>query len=111
MMWTRSLSTTNMTKRINVVMPTTTIRTIDRMVRPGQRSEFITRAVEHYVATQSAAAIQRLLEVTAVRDRDLDQQVAEDWFEVDQQSWQHIDQQANSSKPPIRSGAKSTSRR
>jgi metal-responsive CopG/Arc/MetJ family transcriptional regulator len=100
-----------MTKRINVVMPTDTVRTIDRMVRPGRRSEFITRAVEHYVATQSAEAIQKLLEVTAVRDRDLDQQVAEDWFEVDQQSWQHIDQQPNSSKQPIPSGAKSTSRR
>lgn len=102
-----------MTKRINVIMPTDTIRTIDRMVRPGQRSEFITRAVEHYVATQSAEAIQKLLEVTAVRDRDLDQQVLEDWFEVDQQSWQHIDQQAdNTSKPPpIRNGVRSTSRR
>ena len=85
-----------MTKRINVVMPATTVRAIDRMVRPGQRSDFITRAVEHYVATQSAEAIQKRLEMTAVRDRDLDQQVAEDWFEVDQQSWQHIGKQANS---------------
>lgn len=101
-----------MTKRINVIMPTDTVRTIDRMVRPGQRSEFITRAVEHYVATQGAEAIQKLLEVTAVRDRDLDQQVAVDWFEVDLQAWQHIDQQPNRpSKQPIRSGAKSTSRR
>ena len=100
-----------MTKRINVVMPSATIRTIDRMVRPGQRSEFITRAVEHYVATQSAEAIQKRLEVTAARDRDLDQQVADDWFEVDRQSWQHIDQQANSPSKPIRSGAKSTSLR
>ena len=101
-----------MTKRINVIMPATTIRTIDRMVRPGQRSEFITRAVEHYVATQSAEAIRKLLEMTAARDRDLDQQVTVDWHDVDQQSWQHIDQQPDRpSKPPIRKGAKSTSRR
>ena len=101
-----------MTKRINVIMATTTIRTLDRMVRPGQRSEFINRAVEHYVATQSAEAIQKLLEATAVRDRDLDRQVADEWSEVDRQSWQHIDPQADSSnKQTIRSGAKSTSRR
>src|SRR5258707_9553479 len=79
-----------MTKRINVVMPATTVRAIDRMVKPGQRSEFITRAVEHYVATQSAEAIQKRLEITAVRDRDLDFQVAEDWLEVDRQSWRII---------------------
>ncbi|HYL78169.1 MAG TPA: hypothetical protein VEU96_28395 [Bryobacteraceae bacterium] len=30
-----------LTKRINIVLPATTIRTIDRMVRPGQRSRFI----------------------------------------------------------------------
>ena len=35
------------------------------------------------MATQSAEAIQKLLEMTALRDRDLDQQVFEDWCEVD----------------------------
>ena len=97
-----------MTKRINVVLPTTTISSIDRLVRPGQRSEFINRAVEHYVATQSAEAIQKRLEATAVRDRDLDRQVADEWSEVDRKSWQHIDRQ---NKQTIRVGAKSTSRR
>lgn len=84
-----------MTKRINVVMPKTTVSAIDEMVKPGQRSEFITRAVEYYVAIQSAEAIQKRLELTCIRDRDLDQQIAEDWFEVDRQPWQHIDPQPN----------------
>ena len=64
-----------MTKRINVVMPKTTVSAIDEMVKPGQRSEFITRAVEYYVAIQSAEAIQKRLELTCIRDRDLDQQI------------------------------------
>ena len=99
-------------KRINVVMPTSTLRTIDRMVLPGQRSEFIHRAVEHYVSTQSAEAVQKLLEMTAVRDRDIDAGIMEAWLEVDQQAWRHIDQPGDSPiKKPTGSGAKPTSRR
>jgi CopG family transcriptional regulator / antitoxin EndoAI len=95
-----------MNKRINVMMPAETIRSVDRLSKPGERSKFITNAVEHFVATQSAEAIHKLLEMTAVRDRDLDRQVAEDWLAVDQQAWQHID------KPEQRpSAVKSTSRR
>jgi len=29
--------------------------------------------------------------MAVVRDRDLDQQVSEDWIEIDRQSWHHID--------------------
>jgi len=45
-----------MTKRINLVLPEATIRTIDRLTRRGQRSRFIERAVQHYVATASPEA-------------------------------------------------------
>ena len=30
-----------MSKRINIILPETTIRTVDRMAKPGQRSRFI----------------------------------------------------------------------
>jgi metal-responsive CopG/Arc/MetJ family transcriptional regulator len=44
-------------KRINIVLPEATIRTIDRMAMPGERSRFIDQAVRHYVANQSAEAL------------------------------------------------------
>ncbi|MFN0105830.1 MAG: hypothetical protein ACKV2U_27555 [Bryobacteraceae bacterium] len=101
-----------MTKRINIVLPETTIRNIDRLVKAGERSRFINCAVEHYVATQSAEAVRKLLELTAVRDRDLDKQIAEDWSAVDQQSWRQLDLQENiQEKQAIPKGARSTSRR
>ena len=78
-----------MTKRINVIFPETTIRTIDRIAKPGERSRFINRAVEHYVATQSVEAVRKRLEITAIRDRDLDREIAHDWFGVDQETWQN----------------------
>ncbi len=72
-----------MSKRINIILPVTTIQTIDRMAKPGQRSRFINQAVQHYVANRSAEALRIRLERAAVRDQDLDREVAADWFAVD----------------------------
>ena len=98
-----------MSKRINIVLPTATIQTIDRLAKPGMRSKFIKMAVEHYVANRSTEALRAQLERAAVRDQDLDREVADDWFAVDQEAWQRLDtpKQAKST----RSAAKSTSRR
>jgi hypothetical protein len=82
-----------MAQRINVVLPEATVRTIDRLARPGQRSRFIDRAVQHYVATASAEALQGRLKQAALRDRDLDLEIAGDWFAVDQEQWQKLDEQ------------------
>lgn len=82
-----------MAKRINVILPEDTIRTIDRLARPGQRSSFIHRAVQHYVATASAEALQERLRQAAIRDRDLDAEISDDWFAVDQEQWRQLETQ------------------
>ena len=100
-----------MSKRINIVLPEITIQTINRMAKPGQRSRFINQAVQHFVANRSNEALRAQLERTAVRDRDLDREVAADWFAVDQESWQQLDTPEQRRKPATRSGEKSTLRR
>lgn len=101
-----------MSKRINIVLPEATIQTIDRMAKPGQRSRFIDTAVQHYVANQSVEALTAQLERAAVRDRDLDREVAADWFAVDHETWKNFDEQPMTrKKPATRGGAKSISRR
>ena len=45
-----------MTKRINIVMPIATIKTIDKLVQPGQRSQFIAKAVD-YVTSQGVSYV------------------------------------------------------
>jgi len=96
-------------RRINVVLPEATVRAIDRIARSGQRSRFIDEAVKHYVVTRSVAALRSRLELAAVRDRDLDREVASDWLAVDRQEWQKIDEPKK--KLVSRGGGKSTSRR
>ena len=100
-----------MRKRINIVLPQTTIQTIDRMTKPGERSRFIDQAVRHYVANRSAEALRAQLEHTAVRDRDLDHEIAADWIAVDRETWQQREEAKPRRKPATRSGEKYTSRR
>ena len=99
-----------MSKRINIVLPETTIQTIDRMAKPGQRSRFIDQAVQHFVATRSTEALRAQLERTAVRDRDLDLEIAAAWFAVDHETCQQLDEPKRR-KPAARGAERSTSRR
>ena len=99
-----------MSKRINIVLPAATIRTIDRLAKPGMRSKFINSAVQHYVAHRSTEAVRAQLQRAAVRDRDLDREIAKDWFAVDQEAWQRLDT-PEQARRTSRSAAKSTSRR
>jgi CopG family transcriptional regulator/antitoxin EndoAI len=92
-----------MAKRINVILAEATIHTIDRLSRRGQRSRFIERAVQHYVATAGPEALQGRLRQAALRDRDLDREIAADWFAVDQQQWRKL---FNREKPRTNSGRK-----
>jgi hypothetical protein len=100
-----------MAKRINVILQEATVRTIDRLSRPGQRSRFIERAVQHYVTMASPEALEERLRQAALRDHDLDREIASDWFAVDQEQWQKLENQENRHALPGREEAKSTSRR
>jgi CopG family transcriptional regulator / antitoxin EndoAI len=93
-----------MSKRINIVLSDRTIRRLDRAAKPGERSRFVDAAVCHYIDHQSTEALRTRLESAATRDRDLDREIAEDWFAVDQEEWKKFDESS-------RGAAKSTSRR
>lgn len=101
----------SMAQRINIMLPEETVRTIDRIARPGQRSRFIQRAIQHYVETRSPEALQERLKAAALRDSDLDLDISRDWFAVDQEQWQRLEAQERRAVPASRKGAKSTSPR
>jgi hypothetical protein len=82
-----------MAKRINVILPEATISTIDRLVKPGERSRLIDKAVRHYVATRSTEALREQFKQATIRDRDLDAETVDEWADVDRQLWQHNNQQ------------------
>jgi hypothetical protein len=100
-----------MAKRINVILPEATVKSIDRLSRPGQRSRFIERAVHHYLTTASPQALEARLKYAALRDQDLDLEIAGDWFAADEEQWQKLDKQEPPKPKTGRSVVKSTSRR
>jgi hypothetical protein len=100
-----------MTKRINIILPEDTLRTIDRLSLPGQRSRFIHHAVEHYVAYASPEALEERLKQAAIRDRDLDLEISADWFAVDQEQWRQPGTQEKRQRSIGRNEAKSSSPR
>ena len=87
-----------MSKRLNIVLPETTVKTIDRLARPGERSRFIDKAVQHNVATSSPEALHERLKAATIRDRDLSLEITNAWFAVDQEQWQRLDQQGASAR-------------
>jgi len=77
------------------------------MTQAGQRSHFIQRAVQHCVATTGLEAMQERLKQTALRDRDLDLEIANDWLAVDQQPRHRLDNEEKAPQPVSRHAAKS----
>jgi hypothetical protein len=53
----------------------------------------------------------RSLKQAALRERDLDLEIASDWFSVDQEQWRKLDEQEKTQAPVGRKEARSTSSR
>ena len=70
-----------MTRHINVKLPETTIESINRIAKPGERNQFINRAIEHYIFGQRVEAVRKRLEAALIRDADIEREVNEDWRE------------------------------
>jgi CopG family transcriptional regulator / antitoxin EndoAI len=99
-----------MSKRVNIVLPDTTLKVLDRVAGKGDRSRFISQAVLHYVQTKGAANLRERLKQGALASAKLDIEIAEEWFPVEQEAWQRLDREERAAKTS-RGAAKSSSRR
>ena len=99
-----------MSKRINIMLPDQTVKILDKVAVKGDRSRFISQAILHYVQTQSQANLRERLKQGALANSKLDLEIAEEWFPVEQEAWQKLEQEEQSRKT-TRNAGKSTSRR
>src|SRR6266581_193790 len=99
-----------MSKRVNIILPDATLKVLDRVAAKGDRSRFISQAVLHYVQTHGAANLRERLKQGALANAKLDLEIAEEWFPVEQEAWQRLEQEEQAKKPS-RSVGTSTSRR
>jgi CopG family transcriptional regulator/antitoxin EndoAI len=106
----KQLDGATMSKRVNIMLPETTLKVLDRVAGKGARSRFISEAVLYYVQSRSASNLRERLKQGALAHTNLDLEIAEEWFPVEQEAWQKLDREERIAKTS-RGGAKSTSRR
>lgn len=77
-----------MSKRINIILPDRTVAILDRVAKPGNRSQFIDRAVLHYVATQGKQNLRKRLKEEALANAERDLETAIEWFPLEEEAWE-----------------------
>ena len=80
-----------MYRRLNISLPEETVELLDRIAVKGNRSHIIAEAVTRYVAEMGKARLRKLMKERAVKRADLDLEIAEEWFPVDQETWDRVE--------------------
>jgi CopG family transcriptional regulator / antitoxin EndoAI len=78
-----------MSKRINIVLPDTTLAVLDRVAPKGSRSDLISRAVLHFVETQGKSVLRERLKHEALANAERDVAMAAEWFTLEEEASQY----------------------
>jgi len=81
------MDTKTINRRVNVMLPEETLRLIRRVSPRGNRSLLITQAVRFYVEKQGLVALKKKIIEGAIRRSERDRTLAEEWFQLDNDSW------------------------
>jgi len=77
-----------MNKRINIILPDTTVSALDRIATRGNRSKFIDRAVRYLVETEGRANLRARLKEEALAGAERDLAIAAEWFPLEEKAAQ-----------------------
>ena len=100
-----------MSKRINIILPDSTVAVLGRVVPKGNLSRFIDKAVLRLVRDEGRANIRERLKAGALANADESLRIAQEWFPAENELWQRLKQEEQAAAKPSRRGAKSTSPR
>jgi len=87
-----------MTRRLNIVLPEETVRILDRVAPPGQRSRLISEAVLDYVTRRAKRNLATQLKRGALANAQRDLEIAREWFSVDEEAWRRTNRGARHKK-------------
>ena len=71
-------------QRINITLPDTTLRLLDRVAPKGDRSRLIDEAVKYFVRERGKVILRKQLEEGARQRAERDLLLAEEWFGIDE---------------------------
>ena len=75
-----------MSKRINIVLPDKTLAVLDRVATKGKRSQFISRAVLHFIESQGKETLRERLKREALVNAQRDVEMAAEWFHLEEEA-------------------------
>lgn len=78
-----------MYQRINITLPNETLQLLDRIAPKGDRSHFIDQAVKYYINAEAKKNLREKLKEGALHRADRDLGITQDWFNIDEESWQN----------------------
>lgn len=74
-------------KRINITVPESTLRLLDKVAPKGDRSRFITEAVHAYVASRNRTRLKAELKAGAIANAPRDLALVTEWSCIDPDTW------------------------
>jgi metal-responsive CopG/Arc/MetJ family transcriptional regulator len=77
-----------MNKRVNIMLPETTMKVLDRVASKGNRSQFISRAVLHYVHSLGKQNLRRQLKAGYEANAEESLKIALEWFPLEEEAWE-----------------------
>lgn len=75
-------------KRLNITLPESTIDLLENVVGKGDRSRFIDVAIKARIEQEKQKNLREQLEEGAIARGERDLRLADEWFEVEEESWQ-----------------------
>lgn len=88
----------NLSVRISIILREGTRQVLDRVTTKGNRSHLLADAVLHDVSTQGRIQLAERLEAGAITHADRDLGIAEEWFPLEEDAWQGLQQSARKVK-------------
>ena len=75
-----------MSKRINIILPDNTLAVLDRVAPRGNRSQFISQAVLHFIGSRGKESLRERLKREALVNAERDVEMAAEWFALEEEA-------------------------
>ena len=87
-----------MSKRINIVLPDTTVSVLDKVTTKGTRSRFIDRAVLHFIEARGKQTLREQLKAGYRANAAQDLALAAEWFALEEEAAVTLEKSAGRSR-------------
>ena len=79
----------NIRKRINIVLPESTVALLEAVANKGERSSFIDSAIKAHIKQTEQQNLQEQLKEGAIARSERDANLSGEWFEIEEELWQN----------------------